>query len=238
MTTIDVKLISKDACKPSPIVSQNGVYFQLKAATEIEINPGELRVVDSGLEIKIPRGYRLVMVCGPSALEKNLLINQQPEIGKFSPYLESQNPRLTYMVYNAGKSLALIRNGDPLGRFVLDRTAIGVDIRDVDSFDENVIEPKFNTIVEIPKTEDSYFKRLYRQDKDKCIDMFLTNNDGTKILEDLENYKQNDDYSTATNQKLLEAQFVWKALTDSIREEVVNKFNDIRKRMIKKSRED
>ena len=238
MATIEVRLVSNDACKPSSIVGQNGIYFQMKTPTDIEINPGELQVVDSGMEIKIPRGYRLIMVCGPSALEKNLLINQHPEIGKFSPYLESQNPRLTYIVYNAGKSPALIRKGDPLGRFVLDRTCIGADIQEVESFEETGTEPKFNSIVEIPKTEDAYFKRLYRDDRDNCIDMFLTNTDGTKILEDLEIYKQNDPYVNAKNQSLLEAQFVWKALTNSIKSEVVKKFTDIRNNMIKKSRKD
>jgi len=239
MTTVDIRIVGNNARKPSKISAPDGVYFQLYASEEYEIPSGDLCVIDSGFEINIPRGYRLVMVSGPSALEKTLLINESPGVGKFSPYLDGETPRLSYFVFNASRNDVLVRVGDPLGRFVLDRTAIGVDIKEVETFEKSSgPDPRFKDIIEIPKSVDSYFKRMYREDRDKCIELFLMSEEGTKILESLEEYKQTPTFIGASNPLLLEAQFVWRGISESIQETVENSFKSIRDKMIKSSRKD
>lgn len=235
MTTIEIKTLSNSARKPTK-VSGSREYFQLYAAGNYEFAPGKTKTVDAAIQVRLPNGYDLDVIDDELSMSRGLMINRYPGLGESTPFIDGDIPRLSYMVHNTSPITVKIHTGDELGRFRLLRVATKVDIQEVADFVEKTDDPKFKSIVDIPKTEASYFKRMYRENRDQCIDMFMTNDEGESILNRIPEFKKSADYMESPNKSLAEAYWVWKELSSESQEAVKNSFIKHKNEMTIKSR--
>jgi hypothetical protein len=160
------------------------------------------------------------------------MINRYPGLGEFVPFVDNENPRLSYIVFNSCPVDVEIHTGDPFGRFRFVRLGFG-NLKQVRQF---ALSDKPVQIVEIPKTAAGYFKRMYRTDREQCIELFLDSPDGTELMTRLKEYRKTNAYRNASDANLAEAYWMWDNITPEIRTLVKTTFQKHRDEMIKQSR--
>lgn len=97
------------AVKPTPTPSG----FDLHATKRVDIDPGQTCKMDSGLNIKIPKGYvGIIQPRSKLALDKNVRIGAQIVHHDYEG-------EVTIHLHNAGKDLVEIKHKDAVAQLIV-----------------------------------------------------------------------------------------------------------------------
>lgn len=236
---LDCKRLSKDARIPQPVPNINGCY-QLFLQEDLQLPSNTWKNVDVGLLVKLPKLHKAIMVSDENSTSRGILVNQYNSLNEITRDVDSEIPRLSFIVYNIGLSDIFMPKHTPLGRLMVVQTA-NLKVNEVDNFDKVSTEliplDTTNTIEEIPKTEAIFFKRMYRTDYNRCCELFLSDVDGAALLDKINDMKKTNTYKNNRNKTLYEAKYAWEEMSQATKTIVIREFESYKKNIVKKMRE-
>jgi len=237
MANLYFRRLCKTAKSPLPIKGQPGC-FQLFTAFPISVDPKQTVSVDVALLIKVVDGYYPMIVCDQTSLALKLLVNSFNTLVE-ADNMNKDNPvcKLEFTVCNTGPIQVVLEAGYPVARLLLVRVDT-VQLIECDAFpdDPNFKREKTIDIASIANTDAVWFKRLYKQDMNKCFTKFFDTLEGRKYWSKIEKMYETYEYKNSRDKSLYEAKWVYENLPDNIKNNVMVEFNNYKKDFINQIR--
>lgn len=192
-----------------PILQQDKSY-ELYAGNNYQIDPGKSCCVTTGLAISIPTGYHAGMYSTSAAEAYNVETSSFSSINHhaYKETLTQTVQELKVTLRNNGSTVYNVKRGDPVARLVVHQVK-PLPVCEVEKLDDITqdfsVQMKLRGVKSFPGRVRPWFILEYKNTPEKFREKYTT----PEILEELEEYKQTQDYIRSKTKLELEAKFLY-----------------------------
>lgn len=192
-----------------PVQKQDKSY-EIYAGNNYQIDPGKSCCVSTGLAISIPTGYHTGVYSTSAAEAYNVETSSFCSINHHA-YKETINQtvqELKITLRNFGSTIYNVKKGDPVARLVVHQVK-SLPVYEVDKLDDITqdfsVQMKLRGVKSFPGRIRPWFILEYKNTPEKFREKYTN----SLILNELEEYKQTQDYIRSKTKLDLEAKFLY-----------------------------
>lgn len=197
-------LIARKIVENARLPTCTGENYCFYCAEDTTIPSKGAALVKTGISLVIPREFYVLLVSANIAISNRIIADAVVGV-----HYENKNEEVMIHLTNHGDAEFTATSGLCIANFVLVQTALfPISGR---------IPEEVSKMQIIPKTPGIWFKENYMNDPAKAISDFKIPPD---VLASTEEFKRTSIYAVSQNQKAVEANFVWKSLSDDVKKTI------------------